>query len=133
MQFKILYLINGRTVWLLMLTALLATGFLRAAESNHLTRQELKTLIASAKTPQDHERIAKHFDAEAVQLDAEATEHKDLAAEYKANPTIQEMKHPMSGQTAGHCQFFADELHKAAQEARQLAADHREMAKESTK
>jgi len=133
MQSKILKLIGKRTVWLLLLTAFATTGYLRAEDSNHLDKQELKTLIASAKTPQDHERIAKHFDVVADQLEAEATEHKELAAEYKANPTIQETKHPMSGQTAGHCEFFAAELHKAAQHARELAADHREMAKQSMK
>ena len=46
---------------------------------------------------------------------------------------MHEMKHPMSGQTAGHCQFFADDLLKAAQRARQLAADHRQMEKLASK
>ena len=92
-----------------------------------------KALIGNAKTAEDHERLAKHFDAEAAQLDAEATEHQELAAEYKAHPSGQDSKHPMSGKTAGHCQFFADDLHKAATQARALAADHRGMAKETVK
>ena len=79
----------------------------------------------------DHQRIAKHFDAKADELEAESKEHHELAAKYKANPTGHEMKHPMSGQTAGHCQFFADDLHKASVRARQMATDHREMAKAS--
>ena len=95
-----------------------------------LSKQELKPVIANAKTVQDHERLAQHFDAKANQLEAEAKEHQELAAQYEANPTIHESKHPMSGQTAGHCQFFADDLHKAAQRARQLSTDHRGMAKE---
>jgi hypothetical protein len=36
----------------------------------------------------------------------------------------------MSGKTAGHCDYFAKSLHNAALEARKLAADHAEMAKE---
>jgi hypothetical protein len=122
-------LIRNSTVCFLLLAVFVATGSLRAQGSDTLSKQELKTLIGNAKTAQDHERIAKHFDEEAVQLEAEANEHQELAAEYKANPTMQESKHPMSGKTAGHCQYFADDLHKAAQQARELAADHREMAK----
>ena len=95
-----------------------------------LSKQELKPFIANAKTVHHHERLAQHFDAKANQLEAEAKEHQELAAQYKANPTMHESKHPMSGQTAGHCQYFANDLHKAAQRARQLSTDHRGMAKE---
>ena len=126
-------LMKRRTVGLLLLTVFITPGLVLAQDGKDLSKQELKSQIAGAKTAQDHERIAKHFDALADQLEAEATEHKELAAQYKANPTMQEMKHPMSGQTAGHCQYFADELFKAARSARQLAADHRELAKQATK
>lgn len=60
---------------------------------------------------QDHERMARHFDAKAIELEAESKEHSELAAQYSANPTIHESKHPLSTETAGHCQYFADDLH----------------------
>lgn len=104
-----------------------------AAAAQTLSKAELKKLIATASTPQDHERIAKHFDAKAAQLDQEAAEHEALAAEYTRNPTGHQLKHPMSGQTAEHCKLFAAKFREAAKEARQLAADHREMAKTSEK
>lgn len=125
--------IKRRTMWVLLLAMFVAPGLLRAQDSGNLSKGEVKTLIANAKTAEDHERIAKYFDAEAVQLDAEANEHQELVAVYKANPSGQESKHPMSGKTAGHCQYFADDLHKAATQARELAADHREMAKQASK
>ena len=125
--------IRKRTVWFLLLAVFVSTGFLRAQDGGALSKQELKILIVSAKTAQDHERLAKHFDAEADQLDAEANDHQEMVPQYKANPTIDEVKHPMSGRTAGHCQYFADDLHKAATQARELAADHREMAKLASK
>lgn len=109
------------------------TTSLLAADGGLLSKQELKTLIAGAKTVQDHQRLAQHFDAKAEALEAESKEHQELAAKYRANPTIHESKHPMSGQTAGHCQYFADDLHKAAQRARQIATDHREMSKHAQK
>ncbi len=113
---------------LLLLAVFATTGSMLAADTDHLSQQELKTLIAGAKTAQDHERLARHFEAEADQLDAEASDHQDLAMEYKANPSGQEQKHPMAGKTAKHCQYFADDLHKAAREDRALAANQRAMA-----
>ena len=122
--------LKKQTGWVLLLAATFAVpGLLRAQESDAISKQDVKALVASAKTADEHERLAKHFDAAAIQLDAEANEHQDLVAGYKANPSGQASKHPMSGKTAGHCQYFADDLHKAATQARELAADHREMAK----
>jgi hypothetical protein len=123
--------IGKRTVWCSLMGIFVASAFLWAGEGGLLSKQELKTHIVDAKTAQDHERLAQHFDARADELEAEAKEHQELVAQYKAHPTIHEMKHQMSGQTAGHCQYFADDLHKAAMGARQMAADHREMAKET--
>ena len=130
---KIMSVIRKSTVWFVMLAIFLAPTLLRAQNGDHMSKEEVKTLIANAKTAEDHERLAKHFDAEADQLEAEANEHQELAAEYKAHPSGQDSKHPMSGKTAGHCQYFADDLHKAATQARALAADHRGMAKETVR
>ncbi len=125
--------IKKRTMWLLLLAMFVAPSLLRAQASGTMSKEEVKTLVANAKTAEDHERLAKHFDAEAIRLDAEANEHQELVAEYKANPPGQESKHPMRGKTAGHCQYFAAALHKAATQARELAADHRIMAKQASK
>jgi hypothetical protein len=114
--------------WLLVLPILVGMSTW-ASDGALLTKQDLKSLIANGKTAQDHERIAQHFDAKAEQLEAESKEHAALAAEYKARPTAHEAKHPMSPQTAGHCQYFAESLHKASLQARQMATDHRAMAK----
>ncbi len=113
----------------LVLLAMAASLSTTLALGQTLNKAELKQLIASASTPADHERIAKHFDAKAVKLEADAVEHEELAAEYTRNPTGQEIKHPMSGQTAGHCKYLAKTLREAAKQSRQLAADHREMEK----
>ena len=112
------------------MTVLTGTVYLQAVESNLLTKDALKSLVANAKTAQDHQRLAAHFIAKAEQLEAEAKDHTELAATYRAHPTIHEMKHQMSGQTAGHCDYFAKEVLAAAKAARKMAADHAEMAKE---
>ena len=113
----------------LVLLGMAATLTTTLASAQVLNKTELKQLVGNAKTPEDHERIAKHFDAKATQLDAEAVEHEELAAEYTRNPNGHEQKHPMSGPTASHCKLFAAKFHEAAKQARQMAADHRAMAK----
>jgi len=115
-----------RNLVLLATAAVLTTPF---ANAQVLGKAELKKLVATASTPQDHERIAKHFDAKAVQYETDAKDHEELAAEYAATPTGHEQKHPMSGLTAEHCRYFAKEARRAAEEARKIAADHRQMAK----
>ena len=111
---------------LLAVACLLSAPF---AIGQTLSKAELKELVGTAHTPQDHERIAAHFDAKATELDEEAKDHDELAAKYTARPNGHEQKHPMSGLTAGHCKLFATKAREAAKAARQIAADHRQMAK----
>ena len=117
-----------RSLVLLATAALLITPF---ANAQVLGKADLKKLVASASTPQDHERIAKHFDAKAAEYEADAKDHDELAAVYTANPSGHEQKHPMSGLTAEHCKYFAKDARRAAEDARVMAADHRQMAKPS--
>lgn len=123
-------LIKSGPVLFTMLAIMFTGTMLKADDPGLLSKQELKSLIGSAKSVPDHERLARHFDAKASELEAESKEHRELAAQYKANPTMHQSKHPMSAETAGHCQYFADDLQKASQRARQMAADHRQMAKQ---
>lgn len=115
-----------RNLVLLATAALLTTPF---ANAQVLGKAELKKLVATASTPQDHERIAKHFDAKAAQYEADAKDHDELAAEYATQLPGQHSKHPGWPQTAEHCKYFAKQARRTAEEARQLAADHRQMAK----
>ena len=113
----------------LILSVTVALFTISFATAQTLDKAELKKLVASASTPQDHERIAKHFDAKAVELEAEAKEHEELAVEYTKHPTMNEMKHPGGPLTSGHCRYFAQKTRESAQAARQMATDHRQMAK----
>lgn len=94
-----------------------------------LKSAEVKALVKTAKTPVEHQKLARHYTAMAEKHEAEAKEHDALAAEYTNRPTGHDMKHPMSGQTAEHCKFYAEHCRKAAQEMRSLATAHQEMAK----
>ena len=96
-----------------------------SAVDKPLTKSEVKNLIAHAETKADHQRIAKYFDAEAVKYEAEAKDHGDLAQVYRKAGTPSAKQ---ANQTFNHCDSFAKSLGQAAENARQLAADHRAMA-----
>jgi hypothetical protein len=117
-------------LWALGTLILLATVIPALAEHQGMLKSaEVKALVVNAKTPADHQKLAGHFTAMAEKHDAEANEHEALAAEYTKRPTGHEVKHPMSGETADHCKYYAEHCRKAAKEMRALAAAHREMAK----
>lgn len=132
-------LINTRTLGLAALAAaaaiLATTASVGMAKDKTLTKTELRNLIENAKTPADHEQIAQYFDAEAAKYEAEAKKHQEEATYYAAQPT------PANGRNKGfysqemqsHCPNMASKLKEAAQEARMIAAGHREMAKEAAK
>ena len=92
--------------------------------------KEVKALVANAKTPADHMKLARHFMAMAKMHEDEAVEHEALAIEYARNPPYLASKHPMSGNTAEHCKYFAEHCRKAAAEMRAMAAAHEAMSKE---
>jgi hypothetical protein len=129
----------GRWSWsgLAMMATLVifgATAQLAAAKvGDLLSKAELKALVAKAETPADHMKLSRHYSAKAEQLEAEAKEHEELAKEYKGHVTVHGLKHPMSGQTAEHCELFAQQFAKAAKEARAMAAAHENMAKHEHK
>jgi len=98
-----------------------------------LTKKELKSAIANAKTPEDHHRIAAYFKGQADRLLAEAKEHDELVTQYATWPNPAAMKQPMSGQTAEHCRYFAEYARKAAQQDQELAKMHEDMAEQAAK
>lgn len=112
----------------------MSAGQAPAAEPmGEMKSKEVKALVASAKTPADHMKLARHYHAMAAKHEAEAKEHEALAAEYTGNPQMSSTKHPMGPKTAEHCKYFAEHCRKAAQEMHALAATHEEMAKNSAK
>lgn len=116
----------------LSLIALLA-GVAFAAESHTMSKSEAKELIGKASTPEDHHKLAAYFNGKADNMEAEAVEHDELAKDYASHPGIHDMKHPMSGNTAAHCKYFAQAARKAAAEDRALAAAHEGMAERAKK
>jgi hypothetical protein len=128
------YLTSTRTLRLAIFalgTAMLTAVVSAPAKDKPLNGTELKSQIANAETKADHEHIAQHFDAEAARYGAEAKEHRELAQLYQRNTGPTPTKYPGSAQSFQHCDSLSKSLEQAAEDSRQLAAEHRRMAHEA--
>ncbi len=109
----------------------------KARVQSAITNKQVKALIATAKTPENHMRLAAYFKQEADRLEADARGHEELADVYRQNPN------PTGGgkqsgtgsifRTAEHCDSAAKSLREAAKSLREMAADHEQMAKDASK
>ncbi len=115
----------------LLALAILSLGLTRntsAQAEKRMTKQEVKSLIASAKTREDHQKLASYYSSEADRFAAEAKEHEAMAEAYHRNPPMLASKHPMAiGED--HCRYVAERLREASAKMQDLAAKHEEAAK----
>jgi hypothetical protein len=99
--------------------------------SSSLTSKEVKELVANAKTPADHAKLAAYFNLEADKLQADAKQHTELAEVYRLNP-------PTTGggksggnpqvRSSEHCLAIAKSLTDAATNLRALGREHASLA-----
>lgn len=89
----------------------------QTGKKSQLTNDQVKNLITSASTPEQHEQLAQYFNQKAAKLETEANEHTDLANAYHKGKT------PNMG-NATLCEQTAADERKAAQENREIAAGH---------
>ena len=108
------------------LLAAMATALtLFLAVPGSATADVTEAQVAAAKTPADHEAIAKAYDAEAAAAEAKAKAHEGMARTYRAGGGT-----PKANPTAmvGHCDRLMKSYSAAAVEYRALAAEHRKLA-----
>ncbi len=80
--------------------------------------------VAAARTPADHEALAKAYYAEAKRIEAMAARHESLAKTYGAPGGK-----PWEAAQARHCRSVAADLYAAAKGVRKLAAAQLKAAK----
>ena len=124
-----------RTIASLCFAAVLVlTSFAAKAQTQpnpeKLSKQQLLSLIATAKTPAEHLRIAQYYAAQAQEFQAQAREHEQMVATYKANSSLSTNKNQAS--TIGHCEHYIATLNAQAANSRELAASHQRMANEAS-
>jgi hypothetical protein len=120
-------------VAVLSLTALGAASSARGQETHtKLTSKQLQSLIAKAKTPEDHQKLAAYYRDMAAEAKAEAAEHGKMLAAYGANPS----SHPVAkavGGPAQHCRALIRLYNQEEKEDLALADQHEQMAKAAAK
>jgi hypothetical protein len=94
-----------------------------AAEKN------IEELVQNAKTPADHEAIAKLYDEEAATARSKAEEHRKMGAKYTHFESANSKTQGVHFDMPKHCQNLTKSYEQAAKEAEAMAAAHREAAK----
>lgn len=105
------------------------TPSMQQPKPEHLSKQQLNTLIATANTPAEHERIAQYYRAKDVDYLAQAKEHEAMIAAYKANSNLSNDKNQAS--TISHCEYFVTTFKALADNSDELATLHERMATEA--
>lgn len=115
------------------LMALFGASLLACAPSGSTTKAatpafDLQETIRSAKTPEDHQRIAAYYEQEAAEYKQKAAEHERIGKAYihYVEPFYQP-GHDMAKYSA-HCQNLARMFSQAAEEYLSLAREHRRLA-----
>lgn len=93
-----------------------------------LSSKQLRSLIATAKTPEDHQKLAAYYRDMAAEAKANAAEHEKILAAYNQNPST----HPpakAAGGPAEHCRTLIRLYNDEAKEDLAMADQHDQMAK----
>ena len=98
--------------------------FIRGMESS-MHHASMESMIRDARTSQDHEALARHYEEAAERLEDDASRHEGEARIY-ATPVAG--RRPLQS-LAVHCSNVAKNLRAAAAEDRELAKLHRELAR----
>jgi hypothetical protein len=106
-------------------------GFVSAAETQpNLSNHELKTLLATARTPSDHQKIAAYYRDRAHRLTVKAQEFSAQAALYANQPATMESKQGTSCLCPRHFEHFARLYAQQAEESAMLAAKHEKIGRD---
>ena len=120
---------------LLVVVAMIATGLAQVEPQNatpiavsHLSHKQVKHMITTASTPQDHLVLAEYFRWEAGKMKEEEQYHLEMAAIYRLHPLPYDGKQPVHMQD--HCKYFADKARDAAKADEEMASVHEQIAQQ---
>ena len=97
-------------------------------KAEHLSKHQLKSLISTAKTPAEHQRIAQYYEAKAQDYLSQSNEHEEMLAAYKQNGYIRNRN---QANAIYHCQYFVEQFKEMAAKSQELAQLHEQMAKDA--
>ena len=124
----------GRVVNLMVvfLALLACTVVVRAVAQTppSISKKELKTLLATAGTSADQERLAAYYRDKAQHLRAKAQEFSAQADSMAGLPAVFESKQGIGCQCAFHYRYFSKLYAQEATDAEALAAQHHQLAQQ---
>ena len=95
-------------------------------KSEKRSKSELRSLIATATTPEQHMRLAQYYEAKAQRYFAESNEHQKMAEQFRKNPVMNNDKRVFG--TVNHCEYYAQSFKQQAVKMQDLAHMQEEMA-----
>jgi hypothetical protein len=122
-------IVNLKVVFLALLAC---TVVVRAVAQTppSISKKELKTLLATAKTPTDQERLAAYYRDKAQHLRAKAQEFSAQADSMAGLPAVFESKQGIGCQCAFHYRYFSKLYAQEAKDAEASAAQHHQLAQQ---
>ncbi len=93
-----------------------------------LSGRTARALEASAKSPEDHRRLAEYYRAKAASETAQARQHEAEAEYYRVNPSPLAQKHPMIYGTYAHCHWLSERYAHDAEKSGARAERHEALA-----
>ena len=122
-------LINARFVMILIVCQCgYFSGAAFATPQVITTKKELNAVLKTAKTTEDHQRIAAYYQGEAQKLHDKEKEQQGLADYFLAHPSMYGKIYPTPYQNhKGQAEYY----HQAASEASEKAEQQQKMAMEA--
>jgi hypothetical protein len=125
-----------RVRWLaaaVLLGGFLVPTFLGAQSTQpKLSDKQAKELIATAKEPADHQKLAAYYRGKADEAKAAIAEHQEMLAAYAKNPSTHALAKAQGGPTA-MCNDLIRIYRQEQKADLELAGYHDNMAKEAAK
>ena len=94
--------------------------------TEHFTAKQLNSLVSTAKTPAEHERLANYYEVKAQEYRAQAQMHAQMLAAFMADSARNNVKAQYG--TVNHCDFMFKSLTQRAQAADKLARKQQRLA-----
>jgi len=114
------------TLLLVFIMPILLFSFIEVAPGGATEEEDIDKMIETAKTPEDHLKIAEYYEKQAAKMEREASFHASLAESYKNRGK------PLLG-LAKHCSDLSKRYMEAAKDYKAMAMEHMKMAQEMQK
>lgn len=109
-----------------MFIALLLLNFVTACSEVNPHPMDMTQMVQNAKTHEDHEALAQHYEDTAKEMQVKLVEHEKLLEKYQAGSYGRQAQ-----SLKNHCEFLVRTYRQAVESNKAMADAHRKMAIEA--